>query len=230
MGASPPGRNVGLLSHSGGDALTPRVDDSEVLKQSYYTDVLPAYGLKVSPSPPMKFCSNCGSNHLERTVPPGDNRPRLVCANCGAIHYSNPKVVAGCLPVFEDKVLLCRRSIQPAYGLWNVPSGYLENGESVAEGAQREVWEEAAARVELDYLITLYNIERINQVYLQFVGRLVDGAFGVGEESLECQLFSEENVPWKEMAFTSSVFTLKRYFEDRRAGRKLLHRASYPVT
>jgi ADP-ribose pyrophosphatase YjhB (NUDIX family) len=177
----------------------------------------------------MNFCLNCGSNQLTRTIPAGDNRPRMVCSKCATIHYVNPKIVTGCLPVWEDKVLLCRRAIEPCLGLWNVPSGYLENGESVEAGALREVWEEAAATVKIDYLITLYNLERINQVYLQFVGELVEGKFGVGEESLESTLFTEADIPWAEMAFTSSTFTIKRYFEDRRLGLKRLHRAAYPV-
>lgn len=177
----------------------------------------------------MKFCSNCGSNELQWTIPPEDNRNRYVCGNCEVIHYQNPKVVTGCLPVWKGKVLLCRRAIEPGYGLWNIPSGYLENGESVSEGAKREVWEEAAARVEIGYLISLYNIERINQLYLQFIGELIDGQFGVGEESLECALFSEEEVPWDEIAFTSSVFTLRRFFANRRAGKETFHRASYPA-
>ena len=177
----------------------------------------------------MNFCSNCGSPKPALRIPPGDNRPRYVCDSCAVIHYVNPKIVTGCLPVWEDKVLLCRRSIEPCHGLWNVPSGYLENGESVEEGAKREVWEEAAARVELQYLISLYNLEKINQIYLQFVGTLVDGKFDVGEESLEVRLFTESEIPWEEMAFTSSTFTLKRYFQDRRDGQQRLHRASYPT-
>ena len=178
----------------------------------------------------MKFCSHCGSDRLARSVPAGDNRLRTVCEECRTVHYENPKVVTGCLPVWEDKVLLCRRAIEPAYGKWNIPSGYLENGESVLAGARREVWEEAAARTEGEYLITLYNLERINQVYLQFAGKLVDGKFGVGEESLECALFTQKAIPWEEIAFTSSVFTLNKYFADRAAGRRVLHRASYPET
>ncbi|MFK8162475.1 MAG: NUDIX hydrolase [Lewinella sp.] len=177
----------------------------------------------------MKFCSSCGSDKIALSIPAGDNRPRFVCPNCETIHYQNPNIVAGCLPVWEDKVLLCRRAIEPRHGFWNVPSGYLENGESVEEGAMREVWEEAEAKVEIDYLITLYNLPKINQIYLQFVGTLVGGKFGVGEESLECALFTEKTVPWEEMAFTSSVFTLKRYFANKRAGKKNLHRASYPT-
>ncbi|CAH1000298.1 hypothetical protein LEM8419_01449 [Neolewinella maritima] len=177
----------------------------------------------------MNFCSNCGSADLSYQQPAGDTHQRHVCEACQTIHYRNPKVVTGCLPVWEDKVLLCRRAIEPAYGLWNVPSGYLENGESVRAGAKREVQEEALAEVRLDYLITLYDIERINQVYLQYVGHLIEGRFGVGEESLDAQLFTEENVPWDEIAFTSSEFTLRNYFHDRSIPRKLLHQASYPA-
>ncbi|NJC28301.1 NUDIX hydrolase [Neolewinella antarctica] len=177
----------------------------------------------------MNFCPHCGSAEISKLIPAGDNRPRLVCGACTTIHYRNPKIVAGCLPVWEDKVLLCRRAIEPCYGLWNVPSGYLENGEGVEAGAIREVWEEAAAKVELTYLISLYNLEKINQIYLQFVGELVEGKFAVGEESLECQLFTEADIPWDEMAFTSSTFTIKRHFLDRRDGTQRLHRASYPT-
>lgn len=178
----------------------------------------------------MNYCSHCGNQSPEWIVPPGDNRPRHVCSGCGTVHYSNPNIVSGCLPVWGDKVLLCRRAIEPALGKWNIPSGYLENGESVEDGALREVREEADAEVRIDYLISLYNLEKINQIYLQFVGELVGGKFGIGEESLECQLFAEEEIPWEEMAFTSSVFTLNRYFESRRNGIKQLHRASYPET
>ena len=176
----------------------------------------------------MNFCSNCGSAEIAFIVPAGDTHRRFVCGNCATIHYQNPNIVAGCLPVWEDKVLLCRRAIEPRRGFWNIPSGYLENGESVEDGARREVWEEAAARVEIGHLITLYNLPKINQVYLQFVGELIGGEFGVGEESLECALFTEEAIPWEEMAFTSSTFTLRRYFADRRVGRKVLHRGCYP--
>ncbi|OAV44851.1 NUDIX hydrolase [Lewinella sp. 4G2] len=177
----------------------------------------------------MKFCPNCGSDRLEKRIPAGDNRPRLVCLNCKTIHYSNPKVVAGCLPVWEDKVLLCRRAIEPCYGLWNIPSGYLENGETVEMGAEREVHEEAAAKVRITYLISMYSLPKINQIYLQFVGELINGAYGVGEESLESKLFTEAEIPWEEMAFTSSTFALRRYFEDRKAGLQRLHRGEYPM-
>lgn len=176
----------------------------------------------------MNYCSHCGSATLVFSIPQGDNRPRYHCGHCQTIHYQNPKVVTGCLPVWENNVLLCRRAITPRKGYWNIPSGYLENGESVAEGAKREVWEEAAARVNLTYLITLYDLPKINQVYLQFIGELLDGAYGVGEESLECSLFAEHEIPWEEMAFTSSLFTLRRYFEDRENGVQKLRMGVYP--
>lgn len=176
----------------------------------------------------MNYCSHCGSADLSITIPVGDNRPRYVCGNCETIHYQNPNVVAGCLPVWGEKVLLCRRAIEPRHGFWNIPSGYLENGESVAQGAMREVWEEAAAKVDIEYLITLYDLPKINQVYLQFIGQLVNGEFGIGEESLECRLFEEHEIPWDEMAFTSSLFTLRRYFEDRKQGVQKLRQGVYP--
>ncbi|PPK86501.1 ADP-ribose pyrophosphatase YjhB (NUDIX family) [Neolewinella xylanilytica] len=178
----------------------------------------------------MNFCSHCGSADLQFRIPDQDNQPRFVCDNCHTIHYQNPKMVTGCLPVWEDRVLLCRRAIAPAYGLWNVPSGYLENGESVADGARREVREEAAAEVTIDYLITVYDLEKVNQVYLQFVGELAGGRYGIGPESLESRLFREEEIPWKDIAFTSSAYTLRAYFANRKSGEQLLHRGSFPET
>lgn len=176
----------------------------------------------------MNFCSNCGSDKIEKIIPPDDNRLRLVCKSCDTIHYRNPKIVAGVLPIYGDKVLLCKRAIEPCKGLWNVPSGYLENKESVEEGAMREVWEEALGKVEIISTHSVYSIARISQVYIHFLGNLIDGKFGVGEESLDCQLFSEAEIPWDEMAFTSSTFTLKRYFADRKAGLLQVHLGNYP--
>ena len=166
----------------------------------------------------MKFCSNCGSGNLDKTIPEGDNRLRKVCANCGAIHYHNPKIITGCLPVWEDKVLLCRRAIEPRKGFWNVPAGFMEIGESAEEGAAREVWEEAEAKVEIWGVHTVFTFTRFAHVYIQYLGSLLDGKFGIGEESTEVKLFSEEEIPWEEIAFESSVFALKKYFEDRKTG------------
>lgn len=171
----------------------------------------------------MNFCSNCGSPDLRTEVPNGDNRPRLVCGQCGDIHYRNPKIIAGCLPIWEGKVLLCRRAIDPRAGYWNVPAGFLEIGETVEEGAIREVWEEAEARVRLVGLQTVFTFTNYWHVYLQFVGELIDGQFGVGEESTESRLFSEEDLPWDEIAFESSRFALHRYFDDVKKGGFKLH-------
>ncbi|MEM1221088.1 MAG: NUDIX hydrolase [Bacteroidota bacterium] len=175
----------------------------------------------------MNYCSKCGSSDIGLQVPTGDNRPRYVCNNCGTIHYTNPNIIAGCLPIWEDKVLLCSRAIEPRLGYWNVPSGFLENGETVEEGAVREVWEEAEAKVQILNLHAVFSLPQVNQVYIHYLGELIDGKFGVGEESLESQLFSEEEIPWKEIAFNSSIFTLKRYFEDRRKGLHVAHQGFY---
>jgi ADP-ribose pyrophosphatase YjhB (NUDIX family) len=166
----------------------------------------------------MNFCSNCGSDKLVFDIPIGDNRQRHICQNCDTIHYSNPNIVAGCLPIWEDKVLLCRRSIQPRRGYWNIPAGYLENGETVEEGALREVWEEAEASVTIIGVHTIFSIPHINQIYIHFLGELQNLDYGVGEESLEVELFAEEEIPWDDMAFKSSEFALQRYFHDRKNG------------
>ncbi len=165
----------------------------------------------------MNFCSHCGSDRLELKIPPLDSRPRYVCVACGTIHYVNPKVVVGCLPVYEGRVLLCRRSIEPRSGLWNLPAGYLESGETAEEGARRETREEACADVEILRLHTLYNLPHIDQVYLFFLARLHQPTFGVGEETLEVGLFAETEVPWQDIAFSSTEFALRHYFAEREA-------------
>jgi len=175
----------------------------------------------------MKFCSNCGSGQLNLEVPEKDNRPRNVCSSCGAIHYHNPKIITGCLPVWEGKVLLCKRAIEPRKGYWNVPAGFMEIGETAEEGAAREVWEEAEAKVEIWGLHTVFTFTRFAHVYIQFLGGLVDGAFGVGEESEDTRLFSEEEIPWKDIAFESSAFALRSFFEDRKNGVRKAHVGSY---
>ena len=144
----------------------------------------------------MNYCSNCGSSDISLLIPDGDNRLRHVCGNCNTIHYQNPKIVAGCLPIWKGEVLLCKRAIEPRLGYWNVPSGYMENGETVEDAARREVWEEAHARVEILGLHSIYSIPHINQVYIHFLGELVQGEYGVGEESSEVRLFTEKEIPW----------------------------------
>lgn len=166
----------------------------------------------------MNFCPRCASPVVER-VPQGDDRPRHMCDACGAIHYSNPKIVAGCVPVWEDKVLLCRRAIAPRHGLWTLPAGFMENGETTQAAAMRETLEEACARVEVNDLYCYLNIPRISQVYVIFLARLLDLDFAPGAESLEVELFEESRVPWDEMAFPAIEITLRHFFDDRREGR-----------
>lgn len=171
---------------------------------------------------PVNFCSRCGAPVALR-VPPGDDRPRHVCDACGTVHYQNPKLIAGCLVEWGDQVLLCRRAIQPRYGLWTLPAGFMENGETTREAAQREVREEANARVEILDLYSLFDLPHIDQVYCLFRGRLLDLDFSAGSESLEVRLFREDEIPWHALAFASVARTLELFFEDRRRGHYRLH-------
>lgn len=163
----------------------------------------------------MNFCSQCGAPVTSR-IPRGDDRPRHVCDSCGTIFYSNPKIVAGCIPQWEDKLLLCRRAIEPRHGLWTLPAGFMENGESTAQAAARETLEEANARVEMGKLFAYLNIPTINQVYVIFLAELLDLEFHAGPESLEVRLFGEHEIPWDAIAFPSIERALRLYFEDRR--------------
>jgi ADP-ribose pyrophosphatase YjhB (NUDIX family) len=162
----------------------------------------------------MKYCSHCGAE-VELKIPPGDNLPRYICTSCTQIHYQNPKVVVGCLPVWEDKLLLCKRAIEPRYGLWTLPAGFMENGETTQQGAARETLEEAGARVEVRKLYTLFNLPHIDQIYMLFFSRLLDLDFSPGTESLEVSLFEDHQIPWNQIAFPVIKETLKRYLDDR---------------
>ncbi len=130
----------------------------------------------------IKFCPACGHSTATR-IPAGDNRPRAVCESCGLIHYLNPKMVVGCLPVWEDRILICRRAIEPRHGKWTLPAGFMENNETAPEGAAREAMEEANAKVEIEDLYTLYSIPHISQVYMMFRARLLDPNVRPGDES-----------------------------------------------
>jgi ADP-ribose pyrophosphatase YjhB (NUDIX family) len=163
----------------------------------------------------MQFCNKCGNAVVYQEVP-GDHVKRYVCSACHIIHYTNPTLVVGALIHHEDKVLLCRRAIEPRYGFWNLPAGYLEDGERSEDGAIRETWEEAGAKIEIEGVMAVYNLPQANQVYIHFLARLADINFTNGEESLETKLFTEDEIPWKDIAFASSTFALKRYFEYRR--------------
>jgi ADP-ribose pyrophosphatase YjhB (NUDIX family) len=170
----------------------------------------------------MKFCSNCGARVAHR-VPPGDALPRYVCDACHTIHYQNPRMVVGCIAEWEDRILLCRRAIEPRYGLWTVPAGFMENGETTYQGAQRETLEEANARIEIGPLYALYNIPHINQVYILFRARLLDLEFHAGAETLEVRLLAESEIPWDRLAFATVRNTLTHYYDDRRQGEYRFH-------
>ena len=174
----------------------------------------------------MKYCSTCGQEVAYR-IPPGDSVFRFICDACEIIHYQNPRMIVGCLPRHGSRVLLCRRAIEPQRGRWTLPSGFLENGETVEEGACRETYEEALARVRIDHLLTVYSIPHINQIYLLFLAQLEPVEFGAGAESLEVKLFEESEIPWEEIAFTSVHFALHNYFDDLRTGPARLHRGSF---
>jgi len=164
----------------------------------------------------MNFCSSCGKPVVIR-IPEGDNRERHVCDDCDTIHYHNPRIITGCLPIFEDQVLLCRRAIEPRYGYWTLPAGFMENGESTDQGAARESWEEAKAELSDLDLYCIYSVPDINQVFFFYKSHLKSReSFGVGEESLEVRLFSEADIPWEDLAFYTVYKTLKYFFEDRK--------------
>jgi len=163
--------------------------------------------------PPMKYCPRCGAD-VARKIPQDDNRERWVCARCDTVHYQNPLIVVGCVVEQDGKVLLCKRAIEPRYGYWTVPAGFMELGESLAEGGARETLEEACAEIEIGHLFASIDVIDAGQVHLFFTGKLI-GGYGAGDESLESRLFSEDEIPWDDLAFRSGRYALKMYFEDR---------------
>jgi ADP-ribose pyrophosphatase YjhB (NUDIX family) len=169
-----------------------------------------------------RHCKACGSA-VQYEVPADDNRERAVCTACGTIHYENPINVVGTVPVWGDQVLLCRRNIEPRYGLWTLPAGFLELGESTSEGAIRETVEEAGATIELEGLLTVLNVVRVGQLHLYYRARLINTVFAPGPETIEARLFTEHGVPWDELAFRTVRETLRRYFDDRRRGQFDVH-------
>lgn len=164
---------------------------------------------------PMKYCSNCAAEILIM-VPEGDNLPRHTCPKCDSIFYHNPRVIAGCLPVYEDKVLLCKRAIQPRLGFWTLPAGFMENGESTEEAALRETLEEANADATLTSLYTLTSIVHVNQVQFIYLASLPEPVFSPSTESSDVALFTEEQIPWDELAFPTVRNALQFYFADRK--------------
>lgn len=170
----------------------------------------------------MAYCTQCAHPLIEE-IPPGDDRVRGVCPECGYIHYQNPRLVVGSVIDRDGKVLLCRRSIEPRYGLWTVPAGYMETGETVADAARREAHEEACANIDIIAPYALLNLTFVSQVYFMFRARLPDGKFAAGHESLDARLFDEHEIPWDDLAFSSVRETLRLYFADRPGGRFPFH-------
>ncbi|MCZ6803167.1 MAG: NUDIX hydrolase [Proteobacteria bacterium] len=170
----------------------------------------------------MIYCCYC-SAELVYEIPDDDNRNRYICKRCDTIHYQNPKIVAGCIPVWEDQVLLCKRAIEPRHGYWTLPAGFMESGETSLEAGIRETLEEANARVEVQDLFAVFNLPYVDQVYMMFRARLLDLDFYPGEESLEVKLFNEDDIPWDKLAFTTIRETLKFYLHDRGQDKFQLH-------
>ena len=160
-------------------------------------------------------------------IPEGDHLPRRICPACAAVHYENPRIVVGCVPEADDgRILICLRAIEPRRGYWTIPAGFMENGETTLEGARRETWEEARARVEDEALYTIFDLPHINQVYMFYLARLSPPEFAAGPESLEVALFEEDAIPWEELAFPVVNVTLERFFADRRHGVFPVHNAT----
>ena len=166
----------------------------------------------------MKYCSSCGSK-VELKVPQDDNFPRYCCTNCDAIHYQNPNIVTGTIPIMKDRILLCKRAIHPRPGMWTLPAGFLENGETIGQGAFRETLEETNTEVKMGNLYAIFNIPQISQIYMLFFAEVLREDFGETPESLEVKLFKEEEIPWQELAFPFVPIVLKNYFADRKVNK-----------
>ncbi len=175
----------------------------------------------------MKFCSHCGCA-VSQKIPSGDNLPRFVCDTCQTIHYHNPKIVAGCIPEWQDHILLCRRAIEPKVGLWTFPAGFMETGESTEEAAARETFEEAHATVKVLSLHAVLSIPHISQVYMVFRGMMQEPLFKAGIESLEVKLFKPRDIPWDLLAFQVVRDALRRYVQDLERGCFSVHVDNVP--
>jgi ADP-ribose pyrophosphatase YjhB (NUDIX family) len=172
---------------------------------------------------PIKHCRNCGAEVAYRVPDDGDTRQRAVCPACDTIHYENPLNVVGTVPYWGEKVLLCKRNIEPRWGKWTLPAGFMELGETTAEGAARETDEEAGAQIEMEGLFTVISVPRVGQVHLFYRARLLSDQFNPGHETIEARLFGEDEIHWDEIAFKTVKETLERFFEDRRRGSRTVH-------
>jgi ADP-ribose pyrophosphatase YjhB (NUDIX family) len=174
----------------------------------------------------MMFCVKCG-NKTEKKAPSKDSISREICMECGNIHYSNPKIIVGVLPAYENKILLCKRNIEPGYGKWTIPSGFMELGESLEEGAKREAFEEANLDIKIKSLYSTYSIKDIGQVYILFLGEILNNDYAAMDETSEVKLFKFYDIPWTQIAFSSVTFSLRRYISDFNNGRKYKIHTNY---
>ncbi len=172
---------------------------------------------------PIKHCRNCGIAVVYRIPDDGDTKERAICPACATIHYENPLNVVGTVPYWGDKILLCKRNIEPRFGKWTLPAGFLELGETTAQGAARETHEEAGAQIELEGLFTIINVARVGQVHMFYRARLLSDQFDPGFETIEAQLYAEDEIPWDEIAFRTVKETLEHFFADRRRGQFQIH-------
>lgn len=174
------------------------------------------------------YCSQC-AHPLSQLIPPDDNRLRDVCEQCGAVHYQNPRNVVGVLPVWEGKILLCRRAIHPRHGYWTLPAGFMELGETTLEGALRETDEEAGAQVEIGPLYTVINVPAVNQVHFYYLGNLRSPELNPGPETSDTLFVAPEDIPWDELAFRTVSTTLQHYCDDLKKGEFGFHHSSLPT-
>jgi ADP-ribose pyrophosphatase YjhB (NUDIX family) len=172
---------------------------------------------------PIKYCKNCGTAVVYRLPDDGDTKKRAVCPACNTVHYENPLNVVGTVPVYGDKVLLCKRNIEPRKGKWTLPAGFMELDETTAEGAARETTEEAGAQFEMQTLFSVLSVPKVGQVHLFYRAKLTSDQFDPGYETQEAKLFAESEIPWDEIAFRTVKVTLEKYFSDSRSGNYSVH-------
>jgi ADP-ribose pyrophosphatase YjhB (NUDIX family) len=174
---------------------------------------------------PVSYCSQCGSKVCVE-VPSEDNKARYVCTSCSTVLYENPKLVVGCVTEYNGQILLCKRAIEPRLGYWTVPAGFMELGETLAEAATRETFEEACAKIEIGSLLAIVDVVHAGQVHVFFRGSLPDGNYATGDESLDAQLYSPQDIPWEEIAFPSGTIALRQFLAQKEAGIEQVHTES----
>lgn len=175
-----------------------------------------------------QFCSQCG-HKLKREIPPGDNRIRDLCNNCGAVHYQNPRNVVGIVPIFGDQILLCRRAIEPRYGKWTLPAGFMELGETTGQGASRENQEESGANIKIRSLFTVIDVPSVNQVHFYYLADVLNEKLAPGPETLEAHFFELDQIPWRELAFRTVSTTIEHYINDRKNNLFNIHQYSIDI-